>query len=201
MRKKVDCMDWPLIVGIVGEVRDGAGTYLGSRHAGKSTVAERVVELLQKIEVPVTKMSMADPVKEIARDVFGWNGKKDDKGRRLLQVVGTDAGRSYNENIWVEKATLKVKQLANPTGIVVFDDIRFFNEANWIMQSSGLLIKLTREVPNVSAKRPDIHASERKINGVEFDLIVMNMEGNPDFACEHVYQWLWMKYTQRMTKG
>ena len=49
-------------------------------------------------------ISLAAPIKELAEEYFSWDGKKDKKGRRLLQVLGTEAGREYNENLWVDIA-------------------------------------------------------------------------------------------------
>ena len=81
---------------------------------------------------------MAREIKRIANEHFGWDGEKDEKGRRLLQVLGTEAGRMYNENIWVHKAIDWFNQncdLANRISIrpatytvMIADDIRYPNE-------------------------------------------------------------------------
>jgi hypothetical protein len=60
---------------------------------------------------------------------MGWDGEKDDKGRKLLQNVGAVA-RTYNQDCWVIKAQQKIEKVydsyVNP--MYVFDDWRFTNE-------------------------------------------------------------------------
>lgn len=71
----------------------------------------------------------AHGVKQVAVESFGWDGVKDEKGRRLLQIVGTEAGRAYNKNIWAIRAyetnLLNVYPLPN---FLIFDDWRYPNE-------------------------------------------------------------------------
>ena len=74
--------------------------------SGKSTVARELKKALYT-EYPdaIIRISgFAYGVKDIARRCFGWDGEKDVKGRRLLQVIGMEAGREYNPDIWVKLA-------------------------------------------------------------------------------------------------
>jgi len=100
----------------------------GRMFSGKSTVAKELWTTLfcQNDSLTFTSIKIcrfAEGVKQVARDGFGWDGVKDEKGRRLLQVVGTECGRDYNKNIWAEKAYTD-----NKGDILIFDDWRFPNE-------------------------------------------------------------------------
>jgi len=102
----------------------------GRIEAGKSTVALELEKQLQELfpKALIRISGFAHGVKKVATEAFGWDGKKDKKGRRLLQVVGTDAGRAYNPNIWAEMAYNDNVFDTVPPNILIFDDWRFPNE-------------------------------------------------------------------------
>ncbi|HET6617196.1 MAG TPA: hypothetical protein VFH69_05245, partial [Gemmatimonadota bacterium] len=54
----------------------------GRMQVGKTTAADRLVE-----RHGFVKYALATPIKEIARSEFGWDGRKDPRGRRLLQEI------------------------------------------------------------------------------------------------------------------
>ena len=75
----------------------------GKANSGKDHVSNKLSEYITKnfytgysnYKAKPIRMSLAEPVKQIARDVFGWNGEKDDKGRRLLINIGTWVGKDF----------------------------------------------------------------------------------------------------------
>lgn len=112
----------------------------GRAGAGKSTAAGFIEEVARARGWRVRRRAFAEPVKAIARREFGWNGAKDARGRRLLQVIGTEAGRAYDPEIWVRRAAAEVERearreefSAQQSGpiLFVFDDVRFDNEADF----------------------------------------------------------------------
>ena len=48
------------------------------------------------------KVGMGDRLKYIATQYFGSDGKKDEKGRHLLQWLGTEIFRTKNPNFWTD---------------------------------------------------------------------------------------------------
>jgi len=104
----------------------------GRIESGKSTVATELKKGLTT-EFPNAVIEIgrfASGVKNVATEAFGWDGKKDAKGRRLLQVVGTDAGREYNPDIWVKRCYEEI-QAGFPPNIIIYDDWRFPNEYDY----------------------------------------------------------------------
>lgn len=74
--------------------------------------------------------------------------------RNLLQTLGTEWGRSLvHENIWCKVAR---KMLESTLGDVVFDDVRFANEAELIRSMGGVIIHIHR--PDLDSD--DEHVSE-----------------------------------------
>jgi hypothetical protein len=102
----------------------------GKAGVGKTTASEYLLDKMTELYpgLLMEHTAFAKPIKEIAYSVFHWDGNKDDKGRRLLQVIGTEAGREYNENIWVEYFENNVLNGLFMPYFVFVDDWRFPNE-------------------------------------------------------------------------
>ncbi len=132
---------------------------LGDISAGKTTVG--------KLMSPwgFMLLNYADPLKEIAITGFGWDGNKDPAGRRLLQVIGTEAGRAYNNNLWVSKLAKRIDENYK-IGLrrFVICDCRFDNELSWITKTlGGKLIHVRRqEMEKKASDNPNPHESEKE---------------------------------------
>ena len=114
----------PLIIGICGP--------LG---AGKTTLAN-----ILKQETGGKIYSFSMPLKEYAKSL-GWDGKKDAKGRKLLQLLGTDCARELiSEWVWVDKLDDIIGEDSNH--VVYIDDVRFINEADYVKKNGGLIIQV-----------------------------------------------------------
>jgi len=143
--------------------------FCGHLKAGKSLAAGFVADVLGFMRV-----SFAEGVKQIAMDQFGWDGVKDDRGRVLLQRIGTDCGRMYNSEIWVEKTAQKIEHeyLRKRNRLFVIDDVRFDNAANYIHSfKNSLPIKIEREWAKDELSQ---HASEKGVSEELIDVVVLN---------------------------
>jgi len=101
----------------------------GHAGAGKTTVAQYIEEIWQ--DKAVRRIPIAESLKEIAKNM-GWDGKKDEKGRRLLIELGT-VGRHYDENLWIKQCVQKILE-DNSHDIFLIDDWRFPNELYYTMR-------------------------------------------------------------------
>jgi hypothetical protein len=104
-------------------------------------------------------------------DEYGWDGVKGteyaDEIRRLLQRMGTEAGRNLLGNdIWVDAAFFELTEDKN----YVFTDCRFSNEALRVRQYQGKVWRVTR--PGVEPAND--HISEIGLDNWPFDAIVLN---------------------------
>ena len=101
----------------------------GKAGAGKTTVANNMLQGLPKNKL-ATVLPFALGIKATAI-MIGWDGQKDDKGRKLLQAFG-NAGRDYDQDIWVKFAVSSLSQMSSVSFDFVFiDDWRFPNEYEW----------------------------------------------------------------------
>src|SRR3990167_3849794 len=104
----------------------------GKARSGKGSIVQLSQILMQHgdTEVEVRQVSFATALKTLARE-RGWDGKKDEKGRTLLQSLGMEK-RKEDPDFWVKAAIRKVVAIASEspeTKIVFVPDTRFDNEA------------------------------------------------------------------------
>lgn len=143
----------------------------GKAESGKDTVANI---LMRKCMSEVCyNLHIAGNVKRIARESFGWDGLKDERGRALLQLIG-DGGRTYNPDIWIDEFLLDLDTiLYQNLGVdffVVVPDVRYKNEVIKLLDWGH---KNNVEVYSVRVERPQ-HKSkltkEQLLNSSETDL-------------------------------
>ena len=149
------------VVGIHGPL-GGGKTYLANL-------------LATQFEHPVI-LPFAKPLKDFAFQL-GWNGQKDAKGRRLLQLLGTECGREcIDEDVWVNHWERARATLPEETDIVIADDMRFDNEWVHIQSLEGCSIKLYGRDSYISSEQSG-HASEQPMASQLFDFVFNNQPG------------------------
>lgn len=159
-----------LVIGIAGP--------MGS---GKTTLAKALEKAAYKQGVErALVLPFAQGVKQIAY-AMGWDGKKDEHGRRLLQLIGTECGREcIHPDLWTMKWSQEVRAvqqgwlLRSPT-LIIADDIRFPNEVNAVhnMGWGGHLIKIK------GRGEYSEHGSEKELPDSDFHAIFHN-NATPD---------------------
>ncbi len=154
--------------------------FTGKKESGKTTAAKYLLEL------GFMRMSFAEPLRKMARELLralsmtnteielAERGKETVlpcigvSYRHLLQTLGTEWGRNLvNSDIWVICAERVIAEWTNKN--IVFDDVRFENEASMIRKRGGVIIHLIR-----SSHSEDCHVSEAGIAMVKGDAVVGN---------------------------
>ena len=100
----------------------------GSARFGKDSTAFMMKELLEKQKKRVLIIHYADNLKLFAKNYFGWSGQKDQKGRELLQWLGTDVIRKNYEDTWVDMVVALLKGIKTLYDYIIIPDVRFPNE-------------------------------------------------------------------------
>lgn len=168
----------------------------GLAGVGKDTAAMAIASIPKE---GTAKYAFADPIYNMLHTVFdlpvttGKKGRKKtqviDKNsivegtgrtvRYLLQTLGTEWGRNtVSKDVWVNQADAFLSQLEGNIGIqiVVFTDVRFDNEAEFIKRRGGKIIQIHRKDPGTSS-----HESEKGINAKYIDHTVGNNGKVEDF--------------------
>ena len=170
----------PIVIGIAGH----AG-------AGKDTAAAYLVERYGFVQA-----SFADPIRSMALLMLEeagidhrWLTERAHKeqpipglgisARALMQTLGTEVGRQLHQDVWVRHLALRLglpvfgHRCGDQTPVhdrIVISDTRFANEAGWIHQVGGKVIRLHRR--QAAAVRS--HASEAHVMALEADVDIHN---------------------------
>lgn len=160
----------------------------GKSGSGKDAFARYLKEELDSRGLRSIITHYADPVKYFAEKYFGWDGVKDEKGRHLLQTLGTDMVRTVLPNYWVGVIIgfLDAMEPHNQFDVAIVADVRFPNEVEipYEMLEDVTCVRIERKnedgtnwVNPVLTEEQRNHPSEVSLDHYGFDYIVHNDEG------------------------
>lgn len=157
----------------------------GKSSSGKDQLAKYIIEVIEKKHGMYKVMHFADLVKAYATLYYDWNGEKDEKGRALLQFIGTELMRKRYPTYWAEIIGKLIDAICwiDPVDYVIIPDWRFINEyetlASYYLDIYRVRVNRTDEYGN-TYRNPDMtdeqfnHISECELDCYEFDQIVDN---------------------------
>ena len=137
-------------------------TISGKAESGKDTTAAILKTELEVLGYSVLITHYADLLKYICKQFFDWNGKKDEEGRTLLQIVGTEGIRSKEPTYWVDF----IKQI-----------LGFFpNEIDGMKEGfQTVSVKIVRpNFENSLTEEQRNHVSETALDNYTFDYTITN---------------------------
>lgn len=167
---------------------------LGPARVGKDTVGQLMVD-----HHNFRQYAFADPIRKACSEMFGlpvsrFMGNDPDRDkpdpfwgispREMLQKLGTEGGRNlFRDDLWIKRAEqewniMKVDGFLDDQSLdlpfwngMVITDVRFRNEAEWIITQGGSVVRVFR--PNRIRSVRD-HASEQEIEQCVFTHKVVN---------------------------
>lgn len=146
----------------------------GKMGVGKTTVTNGIQKVLKNSDIEV--VSLAKPIKDIQNLIYSSldMNMKGVKDRSLLIALGM-WGRGKDDNFWLDQA---VKRFTEATSdIVICDDVRFENEAEWF-KNNGILIRLEGDQSGGNVDESDKDSpTETALDSYEFDNVVSNTSG------------------------
>lgn len=123
----------------------------GMPRAGKDTVADFLVS-----NYGYTKVTLANGVYEIARDVFGMQ----EKDRDLLIAIGCKM-REIDADVWIKQVDKEINRLIDlGKRKFVISDVRFPNEYDWIYNNPSGLMVMVHASTEARSKRPGYNAAD-----------------------------------------
>lgn len=162
----------------------------GKLHSGKDTVAKYLLEKIPNS----TKRSFADPLKEIGINIFGFTEAQmyDQKekevidsfwnttGRKWCQDFGTILREHYRNDVWISIMEKYIKdRVSKDYSVLIIPDVRYDNEADFILKNNGVIIKVTRVEDNKVEDSVREHSSEK---GISFGKISTFIDNSGDFS-------------------
>ena len=118
-----------IMIGICGGSWKNSGV-------GKTTVAN----ILAK-NFGFHPVSFIDPVKDIAKRMYGWDGIMDDNAKVTLDRI-CRTGREISEHYWRDMAIIRIPADKKR---IVFDDVYFDNEFRVIVENGGIILKVVKK--------------------------------------------------------
>ena len=149
----------------------------GKAQNGKDTTANFMQKCLEENGKRVLITHYADLLKFICQNYFGWDGNKDDKGRQLLQYVGTDVIRKQNPSLWVDFVAMILGYFGENWDYVIIPDCRFPNEIMKMVEKGfdTTHIRVVREnFKSPLTEEQQKHPSETALDDVNPDIRLMN---------------------------
>lgn len=150
--------------------------FSGFAQHGKDTSADFMIGYLQQFNLKCLKISYGDYLKFVAEKYYGWNGKKDEAGRELLQQIGTEWARDVHPDIWVNVVIENIKAFGHLYDYVMVPDFRYRNEyARWLDEGykEVFTIWVHREkFDNGLTQKQKAHRSETSLLDFSFHRIV-----------------------------
>ena len=160
--------------------------FLAKRKRGKDTACDYI-----ESKYGHTKRGFADPLKLGIQQWFQFSDEQlytdmkeeDDKNwgvspRRVFQVVGTDIVRNniqmillpnIGNDFWVRSADIWYEKTKDEhKGKVVWCDVRYQNEVDYILSKGGKVFKIERSMmDSINKEGVDDHVSEKSIDDVK----------------------------------
>jgi hypothetical protein len=155
--------------------------FTGRKYHGKDTAAK------QLINVGYKPMSFAEPIKDVAKLLFGFsenqvNGNQKEEldsrwnitPREVVQFIGTELFReqiqrllpNIGDEFWVKSLENRIPKDTN----VVITDVRFPNEVEMIHRLGGKVIRVKRN----AIENTGHHISEMFIDSLDADYEIEN---------------------------
>ena len=150
----------------------------GKARHGKDTFAKFLKEGLESKGERVLICHYGDLLKFITKAYLGWNGEKDEEGRKLLQQVGTGLIREKEPDFWVNFIIKMLRFFGDKYDYILVPDTRFPNEVERMKQA------FDNKVFHIRVVRPDYisdltseqleHPSETALDNYVPDYEVLN---------------------------
>lgn len=160
----------------------------GFAGAGKSKFAEIAQELDSRVEV----LSLANPLKQktaaFAGVEVGEIHRNKEQWRPLLVALGTAARSHLGADFWLNLLIHSYSD-TDPESTVIIDDVRHENEAAWIRQGGGSIIRVER-LGQYTPPLPQRDVTERP-ESIDPDLHVFNDPAQPGLLKQTVKDILW----------
>ena len=149
----------------------------GKAQHGKDTFANILYEELTNQGHRVLLIHYADLLKFICKSLFNWNGQKDEKGRQILQYVGTDVVRNKRPDYWVQFVVDMIELFGDNWDYVLIPDTRFLNEIDVLKENFNNVKHIRVIRPNFESTLTDEqkkHPSETALDDYQPDIEVTN---------------------------
>ena len=121
------------------------------------------------------RVAIADAGKALCYEL-GWNGIKDEKGRKLIIDV-LEGARAYDQLVWIKKAIPRITSVLSDLKHVVISDLRWLHEIEYLDSVYGEEIEVivigieSKKFGDISLKD---HVTQADYYKIQKDYIINN---------------------------
>ena len=165
---------------------------IGLGHKARQGKDSTAAFIQDRLGSKAERLPFAEDLYAVCRIMFGMT----EKDPTLLQLVGTEIFRRKSPDVWVDSVYRKLQDRRPPVAIIT--DCRFPNEADFVKQMGGVLIKVDRVAPDGTPhrdpNRSQTHPSEVALDDYRgWDFTFMNVTGKTLMLSEQVDNFLRQK--------
>ena len=149
----------------------------GHAQHGKDTTAQMMQRILRGYGKRVLIIHNADLLKFMCKQLFAWDGVKDERGRTLLQYVGTDVVRAQQPDFWAEYIANVLKMFDHNWEYAMIPDCRFPNEIDLLREYGFDVVHMMIDRPgfdNGLTEEQKAHPSETALDDRAPDCTICN---------------------------
>lgn len=166
-----------MIVGITGYAQHGKDS-LGKmfeesgfvKYAFADALRAAVFTLNPLVPVGIMQNVRYERYRDVLMESDYETAKKNMEVRRLLQVMGTEVVRDIlGEDTWVRALEKRWLEEGHPS--IVITDVRFPNEAEWVLRNGGHMVRVVR--PDFESGVPHDHPSEAHIEELPVKSVIV----------------------------
>ncbi len=162
----------------------------GKKLSGKDTVYELAAELIGSGK-RIGRVAFADPLKQEVSEITGMRIEFIEEHkcefRSLLQVWGTEFRRRFNGNdYWINKMGEIIKKSSDHFDVIFITDVRFKNEADFIREQGGQVVRVERRQFDTYPGEIDTHATEKDMDDYSQFAYVLNNDKTKEILTRSV---------------
>ncbi len=108
----------------------------GKAKSGKDSVAKFIQEAYQTSLKKVAILHITEPLNELAKNYFGWDGTEETKPRELLQKLGIEIIREKlgEKDLLKRHLVDKIEILSSFFDVIVVSDLRLIEEFTYLKE-------------------------------------------------------------------
>lgn len=157
----------------------------GHAGSGKTSVARSLaLNFEQHYGASWTILSFAKPLKAIDEEIFGAPADKMNGGRQRLQYLS--GARKFDLDVWVRHLAKALVDAAEKYDVVLVDDCRFLNEAEFLRLYGFMLVRVVGRGYPLEAGAA-AHESEKEQDMIVVDFVAEN-DGDLDDTTANVFR-------------
>lgn len=150
----------------------------GKAESGKDTVANHIYNILSSAGKSVFIIHFADYLKFACSTYLGWDGKKDEYGRSMLQNIANEHFRKFNQDYFAERTVETIKILATNYDYVLIPDLRYTNELELVknnFDSVAIRVERKNHISTLTKNQLE-NISETNLDNYDFPYIITEEE-------------------------